>query len=82
MPRCTMPGYLRNAHWTAAGMTAPEQHSEWAGILDRLDLMNVMLGHPDLPLRVDVDGRLFDVDDFRYAPERGAVVLLLHPDAT
>ena len=62
-------------------MTAPEHHCEWAGAVDRLDLMHVMLGHPDLPLRVDVGGQLLDVEDFRFAPERGAVVLLLHLDA-
>jgi hypothetical protein len=43
--------------------------------------MHVMLGHPDLPLRVDVGGQLLDVEDFRFAPERGAVVLLLQLDA-
>jgi len=62
-------------------VTAPEHQWEWAGAVDRLDLMHVMLGHPDLPLRVDVDGQLLDIEDFRYSPERGAVVLMLHPDA-
>jgi hypothetical protein len=62
-------------------VTALEHHCEWAGAVDRLDLMHVMLGHPDLPLRVDVGGELLDVEDFRFAPERGAVVLLLHQGA-
>ena len=54
-------------------MSAPE----WAGTLDRRDLMHVMLGHPDLALRVEIDGHLIDIDDFRYSPERQAIIPLL-----
>ena len=54
-------------------MTDPE----WAGVLDRLDFMHVMLSHPDLPLRVEVGDRLLEVTDFRYRPDREAIVLIL-----
>jgi hypothetical protein len=49
-------------------------------MLDGLELMHIMLGHPDIDLRVDVGGYLLDIQDVRYSPERGAVVLLLHPN--
>jgi hypothetical protein len=48
-------------------------------MLDGLELMHILLGHPDIDLRVDIAGYLLDIQDVRYSPERGAVVLLLHP---
>ena len=50
---------------------------EWAGLLDRLDLMHCMLGHPELPLHVKVGGKLHEIADFEYSAERDAVILLV-----
>jgi hypothetical protein len=48
--------------------------------VDRLELMRMLLGHPEADVRVDLGAFLLDVRDVRYSPEREAVVLLLYPD--
>jgi hypothetical protein len=48
--------------------------------VDRLELMRMLLGHPEADVRVDLGEFLLDVRDVRYSPEREAVVLLLYPD--
>jgi hypothetical protein len=40
--------------------------------VDRLELLQMLLGHPDADI-------LLDVREVRYSAEREAVVLLLHP---
>jgi hypothetical protein len=47
--------------------------------VDRLELMQMLLGHPEADVRVDLGEFLLDVRDVRYSPEREAVVLLLYP---
>jgi hypothetical protein len=51
---------------------------EFVGSLDRIDLMHTMLSHPDTPVRIEVGDQLVEVADFRYLPNRGGLVLLLH----
>ncbi|MFC3744164.1 hypothetical protein [Paractinoplanes deccanensis] len=48
--------------------------------MDRLELMQILLGHPEADLRVDLGRFLVDVEDVRYVAEREAVVLLLQQD--
>jgi hypothetical protein len=48
--------------------------------VDRLELMQMLLGHPETDLRVDLGEFLLDVRDVRYSAEREAIVLLLDPD--
>jgi len=48
--------------------------------VDRLELMQMLLGHPEADVRVDFGDFLLDVRDVRYSAEREAVVLLLHRD--
>jgi hypothetical protein len=47
--------------------------------VDRLELMQMLLGHPEADVRVDLGPFLLDVRDVRYHADREAVVLLLHP---
>ncbi|MFD0518223.1 hypothetical protein [Paractinoplanes durhamensis] len=48
--------------------------------VDRLELMQMLLGHPEADLRVDLGELLLDVRDVRYRADREAIVLLLFPD--
>jgi hypothetical protein len=48
--------------------------------VDRLELMQMLLGHMEADLRVDFGEYLLDVRDVRYSPEREAFVLLLYAD--
>ena len=48
--------------------------------MDRLELMQMLLGHWEADVRVDLGEFLLDVRDVRYSAEREAVVLLLYPD--
>ncbi|GAA2621270.1 hypothetical protein Adu01nite_54140 [Paractinoplanes durhamensis] len=48
--------------------------------MDRLELMQMLLGHPEADLRVDLGELLLDVRDVRYRADREAIVLLLFPD--
>ena len=48
--------------------------------MDRLELMQMLLGHPEADVRVDLGEFLLDVRDVRYSAEREAVVLLLYRD--
>ncbi|XVU26407.1 hypothetical protein ACQPZJ_04960 [Actinoplanes sp. CA-054009] len=50
------------------------------GVVDRLELMQMLLGHPEADVRVDLGPLLVDVEDVRYVAEREAVVFLLQPD--
>ena len=47
--------------------------------MDRLELMQMLLGHPEADVQVDLGELLLDVRDVRYSADREAVVLLLHP---
>ena len=47
--------------------------------MDRLELLQMLLGHPDADIGVDLGELLLDVRDVRYSAEREAVVLLLYP---
>lgn len=49
-------------------------------VVDHLELMQMLLGHPEADVRVDLGEYLLDVRDVRYSAEREAVVLMLHPD--
>ncbi|GIF26677.1 hypothetical protein BJ973_001124 [Actinoplanes tereljensis] len=49
-------------------------------VVDRLELMQMLLGHPDADVRVDFGELFLDVQDVRYSADREAIVLLLHPD--
>ena len=49
----------------------------WA--VDRLDLLQMLLGHPEADVQVDFGDLLLDVRDVRYSADREAVVLLLYP---
>jgi hypothetical protein len=46
--------------------------------VDRLELMQMLLGHWEADVRVDLGEFLLDVRDVRYSAEREAVVLLLY----
>jgi hypothetical protein len=48
--------------------------------VDRLELMQMLLGHPEADVRVDLGEFLLDVRNVRYSSEREAVVLLLYQD--
>ncbi|MET3427122.1 hypothetical protein BJ973_006334 [Actinoplanes tereljensis] len=48
--------------------------------MDRIELMQMLLGHPEADLRVDLGDLLLDVRDVRYRPDREAIVLLLYPE--
>lgn len=48
--------------------------------MDHFELMQMLLGHPEADVRVDLGRMMLDVKDVRYSAEREAVVLLLHPD--
>jgi hypothetical protein len=48
--------------------------------VDRLELMQMLLGHPEADVRVDLGDYLLDVRDVRYSASREAIVLLLYPD--
>ena len=48
--------------------------------MDPLELMQMILGHPEADLRVNLGEFHVDVQDVRYFPDQQAVVLLLHPD--
>lgn len=48
--------------------------------MDRLELMQILLGHPEAEVRVDLGEFLLDVRDVRYSAEREAVVLLLYQE--
>jgi hypothetical protein len=61
-----------------AGMTDRDTSWEFAGSLDRLSLLHTMLSHPYLPVKIEVGDSLLEVAGFRYTPNRGGVVLLLH----
>jgi hypothetical protein len=67
-----MPG------WRVAGMSETDTTWEFAGSLDRLSLLHVMLSHPYLPVNIEVGDSLLEVAGYRYTPNRGGVVLLLH----
>jgi len=47
--------------------------------VDRLELMQMLLGHPEADVQVDLGELLLDVRDVRYSADREAIVLLLHP---
>ena len=47
--------------------------------MDRLELIQMLAGHPEADMRVDFGELLLDVRDVRYSADREAVVLLLHP---
>jgi hypothetical protein len=47
--------------------------------VDRLELMQMLLGHPEADVRVDLGEWLLPVRDVRYRPEQEAIVLLVHP---
>lgn len=47
--------------------------------MDHFELMQMLLGHPEADVRVDLGRMMLDVKDVRYSAEREAVVLLLHP---
>lgn len=48
--------------------------------MDRLELMQMLLGHPEADFQVDVGELLLDVRDVRYRADREAIVLLLFPE--
>jgi hypothetical protein len=48
--------------------------------VDRLELMQMLLGHPHADVRVDLGDLLLDVRDVRYVADRESIVLLLFPD--
>jgi hypothetical protein len=48
--------------------------------VDRIELIQMLLGHPEADVRVDLGEMLLDVRDVRYSSGREAIVLLLHPD--
>ncbi|MEU4245263.1 hypothetical protein [Actinoplanes sp. NPDC026619] len=48
--------------------------------MDRLELMQMLLGHPEADVRVDLGELLLDVRDVRYLADRQAIVFLLYPD--
>jgi hypothetical protein len=47
--------------------------------VDRLELIQMLVGHPEADMRVDFGELLLDVRDVRYSADREAVVLLLYP---
>jgi hypothetical protein len=47
--------------------------------VDRLELLQMVLGHPEADIWVDLGEFLLDVRDVRYSADREAVVLLLYP---
>ena len=49
-------------------------------VVDRLELMQMLLGHPEADVRVDLGEMMLDVRDVRYLSEREAIVFLLFPD--
>ncbi|GAB1645115.1 hypothetical protein [Krasilnikovia sp. MM14-A1259] len=49
-------------------------------MVDVLELLHLLLGHPDGAVLADVGGRVVEVADVRYEAEREAVVLLLGGD--
>jgi hypothetical protein len=48
--------------------------------VDRIELIQMLVGHPEADVRVDLGELLLDVRDVRYSSGREAIVLLLHPD--
>lgn len=48
--------------------------------MDKLELMHMLLGHMEADVQVDFGEFLLDVQDVRYSPDRGTIVLLLHSD--
>jgi hypothetical protein len=47
--------------------------------VDRLELIQMLVGHPEADVQVDLGELLLDVRDVRYSADREAVVLLLYP---
>ncbi len=54
-------------------------HARGGWAVDRLELMQMVLGHPEADVQVEFGEMLLDVRDVRYSAAREAVVLLLHP---
>jgi hypothetical protein len=48
--------------------------------MDHLELMQMLIGHPEADVRVALGDLQLDVQDVRWAAEREVIVLLLHPD--
>jgi hypothetical protein len=48
--------------------------------VDHLELMQMLIGHPEAEVRVALGELQLDVQDVRWAAEREVIVLLLHPD--
>jgi hypothetical protein len=48
--------------------------------VDRIELVQIVLCHPEATIQVDFGRLLLDVRDVRYAADRESVVLLLHPE--
>lgn len=49
--------------------------------MDRIvDLLEALIGHPNVDVQVDVAGTMLDVQRINYDPERAAVVLRLRAD--
>jgi hypothetical protein len=49
--------------------------------VDRIiELLEVLIGHPNVDVQVDVAGTPLDVQQIHYVPERAAVVLRLRPE--
>lgn len=49
-------------------------------IVDRIELIQILLCQPEADVQVSVGEYLLDVRDVRYSAERESVVLLLHPE--
>jgi len=50
------------------------------GAVDWIELVQMLLGHPDADILVSFGELLLDVRDVRYSPGRESIVLLLHSD--
>ena len=48
--------------------------------MDHIELVQMLIGHPEADLRVDLGDLLVDVRDVRYSAGRESIVLLLYPD--
>jgi hypothetical protein len=50
------------------------------GAVDWIELVQMLLGHPEADILVSLGDLLLDVCDVRYSAERESIIMLLHSD--